>query len=84
MATRGRKRDVDQQVPPVDEGKMLDRGQMKSFKYCTQCKRPMVQRAKWSDPRVWAEVKYCSDGCRKASKSSSKAPQEPQQREAGP
>lgn len=82
MATRGRKRDVDQQEP-VDEGKMLDRGVMKPFKYCTQCKRPMVQRAKWKDPRVWAEVKYCSDGCRKASKSSNKALQESQQSDAG-
>ena len=76
MATRGRKRDAE---PAVDEGTMLDRGVQKRYKLCTQCKRPMVQRAKWKDPKVWAEVKYCSDACRKAAKSSRSPAQEPQQ-----
>ena len=69
MSVRGRKRDKDQQEPPVDEGMMMDRGQLKPYKICVQCKRPMVQRAKWKDPQTWKEVKYCSDSCRKAGKS---------------
>ena len=76
MATRGRKRD---QAEPVDEGRMLDRGVMKPFKLCTQCQRPMVQRKSWKDPKTWAEVKYCSDACRRASKSKEPAEQRPEQ-----
>ena len=78
MATRGRKRD---QAEPVDEGRMLDRGVMKPYKLCCQCQRPMVLRKKWSDPKVWAEVKYCSDACRAASKASRGKTAPPEQKQ---
>ena len=72
MATRGRKRDQTDESADASEGRMLDRGVMKNFKICVQCRRPMVQRAVWKDPATWAAVKYCSDGCRKAAKSKKK------------
>ena len=31
-------------------------------KTCAVCGRPFTWRKKWE--RVWAEVKFCSDGCR--------------------
>ena len=34
-------------------------------KTCVVCGRPFNWRKKWE--KVWAEVKYCSDGCRKRS-----------------
>jgi hypothetical protein len=39
-------------------------------KPCEQCGREMVWRKVWA--KNWAQVKYCSDACRKTSKSSSK------------
>jgi hypothetical protein len=35
-------------------------------KICVVCGRPFSWRKKWE--KVWAEVKYCSDGCRKRSR----------------
>ncbi|MCE7063891.1 DUF2256 domain-containing protein [Dyadobacter sp. CY326] len=32
-------------------------------KVCIVCGRPFTWRKKWE--KVWDEVKYCSDGCRK-------------------
>lgn len=32
-------------------------------KICAACGRPMVWRKAWQ--KVWDEVKYCSDACRK-------------------
>jgi len=32
-------------------------------KECIVCKRPFVWRKKWE--KVWNEVKYCSDKCRR-------------------
>ncbi|MGR6088134.1 MAG: DUF2256 domain-containing protein [Arcticibacter sp.] len=32
-------------------------------KTCTVCNRPFTWRKKWE--KVWDEVKYCSDKCRK-------------------
>jgi hypothetical protein len=36
-------------------------------KTCAECGRPFVWRKKWE--KNWDEVKYCSDACRKQSKS---------------
>jgi len=33
-------------------------------KTCFACGRPMTWRKRWA--RSWAEVKFCSDACRKA------------------
>ncbi|HNW61668.1 MAG TPA: DUF2256 domain-containing protein [Piscinibacter sp.] len=33
-------------------------------KPCAACGRPMSWRRAWS--RTWAEVKYCSDACRRS------------------
>ena len=32
-------------------------------KICVVCGRPFTWRKKWAD--VWAEVKYCSERCRR-------------------
>ena len=32
-------------------------------KICARCARPFRWRKKWA--RVWEEVRYCSDACRK-------------------
>ncbi|HEX2606435.1 MAG TPA: DUF2256 domain-containing protein [Flavisolibacter sp.] len=32
-------------------------------KICLSCKRPFTWRKKWE--KVWEEVRYCSDACRK-------------------
>lgn len=32
-------------------------------KLCACCQRPMVWRKKWA--KVWEEVKYCSERCRR-------------------
>jgi hypothetical protein len=32
-------------------------------KVCAACNRPFTWRKKWE--RVWDEVKYCSEACRK-------------------
>ncbi|WP_082029768.1 DUF2256 domain-containing protein [Ruegeria sp. ANG-S4] len=34
-------------------------------KICATCGRPFSWRKKWS--KVWSEVRYCSDRCRRAS-----------------
>lgn len=36
-------------------------------KYCQVCKLPFKWRKKWKS--VWEEVKYCSERCRRSSKS---------------
>ena len=43
---------------------VLDRGQMREAKYCEQCGKVMTWRKKWK--KNWAEVKYCSERCRRA------------------
>ena len=35
-------------------------------KVCVTCGRPFAWRKKWE--KVWEEVRYCSDGCRKSRK----------------
>jgi hypothetical protein len=35
-------------------------------KTCIVCQRPYTWRKKWA--KVWDEVKYCSEACRKKSK----------------
>ncbi|MGI4944082.1 MAG: DUF2256 domain-containing protein [Janthinobacterium lividum] len=35
-------------------------------KVCAQCGRPFAWRKKWR--AVWAEVRYCSDACRRAAR----------------
>lgn len=35
-------------------------------KMCHHCGRPFTWRKKWE--KVWDEVKYCSDACRRATK----------------
>lgn len=35
-------------------------------KICAQCGRPFTWRKKWE--RVWDEVRYCSDRCRREAK----------------
>jgi len=39
-------------------------------KDCVACGRPFTWRKKWE--RVWVDVKYCGDRCRRASKAGSK------------
>ena len=34
-------------------------------KICAHCQRPFVWRKKWA--KVWDNVRYCSEGCRRAS-----------------
>jgi len=36
-------------------------------KTCPVCQRPFTWRKKWE--KVWDEVKYCSDRCRRAARS---------------
>ncbi|WP_145299506.1 DUF2256 domain-containing protein [Planctopirus ephydatiae] len=36
-------------------------------KICPVCNRPFSWRKKWA--KVWEQVRYCSDGCRRKSKS---------------
>ena len=40
-------------------------------KTCVACGRPMVWRKAWQ--KVWDEVKYCSDACRKGKAGSTAA-----------
>ena len=42
-------------------------------KPCAHCGLPMVWRKKWA--KVWSEVKYCSERCRRARGSSTPGPQ---------
>jgi hypothetical protein len=35
-----------------------------STKICATCGKPFTWRKKWE--KVWAEVKYCSERCKKA------------------
>lgn len=42
-------------------------------KPCAHCGLPMAWRKKWA--KVWSEVKYCSERCRKARGSSTSGPQ---------
>lgn len=39
-------------------------------KICVHCEKPFSWRKKWE--KVWQEVKFCSDRCRKAYKNGSK------------
>lgn len=36
-------------------------------KVCQHCARPFIWRKKWE--KVWEEVKYCSDACRRSTPS---------------
>mmetsp|Transcript_123406 Transcript_123406/g.213983 ORF Transcript_123406/g.213983 Transcript_123406/m.213983 type:complete len:156 (-) Transcript_123406:411-878(-) len=47
---------------------VMDRGQIREAKFCQQCGLKMTWRKKWE--RNWDEVKYCSERCRRAKKSS--------------
>ena len=38
-------------------------------KLCPACQRPFTWRKKWE--KVWDEVKYCSDRCRRAARQKS-------------
>ncbi|MBX2928144.1 MAG: DUF2256 domain-containing protein [Saprospiraceae bacterium] len=40
-------------------------------KTCPVCGRPFAWRKKWE--KVWAEVKYCSERCRRAKKDQGRA-----------
>ena len=40
-------------------------------KICAHCGRPFTWRKKWE--KVWDEVRYCSDRCRRERKSPGKA-----------
>ncbi|UTI65359.1 DUF2256 domain-containing protein [Paraconexibacter antarcticus] len=44
-------------------GRMRRKGDLPS-KPCVVCGRPMVWRRKWA--RDWAQVRYCSERCRRA------------------
>jgi hypothetical protein len=46
-------------------GKMVRKGDLPQ-KTCLRCARPFAWRRKWE--RVWDEVKYCSERCRRAAK----------------
>ncbi|MFN5357236.1 MAG: DUF2256 domain-containing protein [Bacteroidota bacterium] len=37
-------------------------------KICKVCRRPFTWRKKWE--KIWDEIKYCSDKCRKNKKNS--------------
>ncbi len=39
-------------------------------KICVVCEKPFAWRKKWE--RVWDDVKYCSERCRRQSKSKAK------------
>ncbi|MBX9911646.1 MAG: DUF2256 domain-containing protein [Beijerinckiaceae bacterium] len=43
-------------------GKMVRKGDLPQ-KTCLHCARPFTWRKKWE--RVWDEVKYCSERCRR-------------------
>jgi len=45
--------------------RMRKKGDLPS-KTCAQCGRPFTWRRKWA--RVWDEVKYCSQACRRAAR----------------
>ncbi len=52
-------------------------------KICVACGRPMVWRKSWE--KVWDEVKYCSDRCRKEKGGAEKAgPEKAGLKKAGP
>ncbi|MBY4594320.1 DUF2256 domain-containing protein [Ottowia caeni] len=40
------------------------------YKICACCERPMTWRKRWA--RVWDEVKYCSERCRRNSASNAR------------
>lgn len=42
------------------------RGTPRASKLCAQCQRPMTWRKRWE--RVWEQVKYCSDACRRSAR----------------
>ena len=44
-------------------------------KVCSVCKRPFKWRKKWA--KVWNEVKYCSDRCRRRKSFAENAVKEP-------
>lgn len=49
----------------MSNGRMRRKGDLPS-KPCAQCGRPFTWRRKWE--RVWDEVRYCSDACRREAK----------------
>ncbi|MBW4982039.1 DUF2256 domain-containing protein [Mameliella sp. CS4] len=44
-------------------------------KACATCGRPFTWRKKWA--KVWEEVRYCSDRCRRSRKPTSRGPDRP-------
>jgi hypothetical protein len=51
-------------------GKTVAKGDLPQ-KDCAACGRPFVWRKKWE--KVWDEVRYCSDRCRRDAKSTKQA-----------
>ena len=47
------------------EYRVMDRGTWKLAKDCAHCGKVMTMRKKWE--KNWADVRYCSDRCRKES-----------------
>lgn len=47
---------------PAGGGAMRRKGDLPQ-KPCAACGRPFAWRRKWA--RVWAEVRYCSEACRR-------------------
>ncbi len=45
--------------------KMVKKGDLDQ-KICVHCKRPFIWRKKWE--KNWADVKYCSERCKRDSK----------------
>jgi hypothetical protein len=48
-----------------DEAAMRKKGDLPT-KTCAVCARPFAWRKKWA--RVWQDVKYCSERCRRAAR----------------
>ncbi|MEI6741852.1 MAG: DUF2256 domain-containing protein [bacterium] len=46
----------------------MDSNSKKQTKICAVCKKPFTNRKKWASRGQWAQIKYCSDRCRKAIK----------------
>lgn len=50
----------------VNKGRVPDKANLPT-KVCAACARPFAWRAKWA--RDWDQVRYCSDRCRRMTKS---------------
>lgn len=45
-------------------------------KICATCGRPFTWRRRWA--KVWDEVRYCSDACRRRAKGGARSEADPQ------